>query len=87
MPPEPAATSEFTTFEKNVTLHNAVPPPPSASLQGIAFCRIDASAFLKNFPVRSDYDKEQYQHFFLATYDDIYNIVARHFELRLDAEE
>ena len=53
---------------------------------GSDFDRIEESAWLRSLPVRKDYDKDHYQHYRLATYDTIYNIIAKDYELDIDME-
>lgn len=47
---------------------------------------IAESAWLQSLPIRKDYDKDHYHHYRLATYDMIYNIIAKDYELDIDME-
>ena len=48
----------------------------SGCLAGSSFDLIEDSAWLRSLPMRSDFDKSQYKHFRLLTYDVVYDIVA-----------
>lgn len=47
---------------------------------------IEESAWLQSLPIRTDYDKTHYHHYRLSTYDMIYNIIAKDYELDIDME-
>lgn len=46
-----------------------------------SFIVIEESDYLKNIPVRCDYNKNDYKHFILYTYDFVFNIFAVDYEL------
>lgn len=50
------------------------------------FDLIEESAWLQSLPVRKDYDKGSYRHYRLVTYDTVYNIIAKNYELLIDME-
>lgn len=51
---------------------------------GGCFGVIEESGQLKKLPVRSDFDKSEYKHFRVCTYDYVFDIFARSFELDTD---
>ena len=51
---------------------------------GSDFDMIEESAWLQSLPVRKDYDKDQYHHYRVSTYDMIYNIIAKDYDMNID---
>lgn len=51
---------------------------------GSDFDMIEESAWLQSLPIREDYDRDQYHHYRLSTYDMIYNMIAKDYEMNID---
>lgn len=49
-----------------------------------SFLMIQDSNHLKGIPVRHDYNKHDYKHFLIYTYDYVFNIFAVDYELKCD---
>lgn len=45
---------------------------------------IENSQWLADFPLREDFDKSEYKHYQLFTYDFVYNIIAVSFDIKYD---
>ena len=45
---------------------------------------VQGSDYLKNIPVRYDYNKDDYKHFVICTYDFVFNVFATDYELNCD---
>lgn len=49
-----------------------------------SLCVIQDSDHLLNIPVRYDYNKNEYKHFIICTYDFVFNVFAVDYELKCD---
>lgn len=57
------------------------------NLHSSSFDLIDDSDWLKELPIRYDYNKEDYNHYCFHTYDDVFNIIASGYQLELFEQE
>lgn len=48
------------------------------------FTEIESSALMSKIPIRKDYNKSEYKHFRVFTYDYVFDIIAEDFELSAD---
>lgn len=56
-------------------------------LDGSSFDLIRESKWLRTLPIRNDYDQNDYRHYRLLTYDVVYNIIARSYDLTIPGTE
>ncbi|MCL2368935.1 MAG: hypothetical protein FWC72_08050 [Oscillospiraceae bacterium] len=50
-----------------------------------SFDVMENSAWLESLPIRCDYDKNDYKHYRLFTYDDVYDIIAIEYQLEISS--
>ena len=48
-----------------------------------AFNTIENSSFLRDLPIREDFDRSVYKHYQIFTYDNVYDIIAASFDIDL----
>lgn len=51
-----------------------------------SFDLIDNSVWLDSLPIREDFDKSEYKHYHLSTYDIVYDIIATSYQLDIDVD-
>ena len=48
-----------------------------------SFDLVENSTWLEALPIRKDYDKKEYKHYRLFTYDDVFDVIATGYEFEL----
>lgn len=56
-------------------------------LHGTSFDLVRESKWLRSLPVRNDYDKNDYHHYRLLTYDVVYDIIAQSYTLKITKDK
>lgn len=57
---------------------------PYGHLDYTDFNVVENSKWLADFPMREDFEKSDYKHYQLFTYDFVYNIIAVSFDIKFD---
>ena len=69
--------SEYDTYE---AIKKGFPKP---GINESVFEIIENSNYLKDLPIREDYNKEKLNHYYLQTYDDVFNIIACSYKIEM----